>query len=88
MNWEPLRRIRPPKDAEVLWVEVTDKDLHFLDGMLMVTDGLANVRREYREHGGRKLFKLYVAPGQLDEVRRLVERARAFASIGEVLPGP
>lgn len=78
---------RPPQDAEVIWVETTDKALHFLDGILMATDGLANVRREYREEEGRKLFKVYVAPGAVEEVLRLLERARRFAPVGEVRLG-
>ncbi|MCD5408787.1 DUF4911 domain-containing protein [Candidatus Bipolaricaulota bacterium] len=68
-------------------METTDKALHFLDGILMATDGLANVRREYREEGGRKLFKVYVAPGAVEEVLRLLERARRFAPVGEVRLG-
>ncbi|RLE31552.1 hypothetical protein DRJ54_00055 [Candidatus Acetothermia bacterium] len=87
MELEGLRRLVPPGEAEVLWVEIADKDLHFLDGVLMVTDGLANVRREFREEGGRKLFKLYIAPGQLEEVRRLIVRAGRFVHIGEVVSG-
>jgi len=55
--------------------------------MLMATDGLANVRREYREEGGRKLYKLYVAPGAVEEVLRLLERARRFAPVGETRRG-
>jgi len=84
VDFSRLLQLRPPQDAEVLWVETTDKALHFLDGMLMATDGLANVRREYREEGGRKLYKLYVAPGEVEEVLRLLERARRFAPVGEV----
>ena len=87
MDFSRLRQLRPPQVAEVLWVETTDKALHFLDGMLMATDGLANVRREYREEGGRKLYKLYVAPGAVEEVLRLLERARRFAPVGETRRG-
>lgn len=86
MNFDVLRRLKPPTDAEALWVEVSEKGLHFLDAVLMVTDGLANVRREYREVGGRKLFKVYIAPGQIPEVTRLITRARRFVPIGELQP--
>ncbi len=77
----------PPGDAEILWVEISDRDLHFLDAALMVTDGLANVRREYKLVGGRKLYKLFVAPGQLGEVERLIARAGRFVPIGRVIRG-
>lgn len=87
MDFSRLRTLTPPRDAEVVWVETTDKALHFLDGMLMATDGLANVRREYRGEEGRKLFKLYVAPGAMEEVLRLLERARRFAPVGEIRRG-
>ncbi|MEN3009598.1 MAG: HAD family hydrolase [Candidatus Bipolaricaulaceae bacterium] len=36
-----------------------------MDGIFGMHDGVANVRREYREVGGRKLFKIFVAPGCL-----------------------
>lgn len=74
----------PPREARVLWVETTDAGLHFLDAVLMATDGLANVRREYREEVGRKLYKVFVAPQAEEEVMRLLRRAGEFVPIGEV----
>jgi len=70
----------------VLWVETTDQGLHFLDAVLMATDGLANVRREYREEGGRKLYKVFVCPQAVGEVVRLLRRAGEFVPVGEVRP--
>ncbi|MBC7099185.1 hypothetical protein H5T52_08730 [Candidatus Bipolaricaulota bacterium] len=77
----------PPADAAVIWVEATDKALHFIDGVLMATDGLANVRREYRVEGGRKLYKLYASPQGVEEVLALLSRAARYVPIGEVRVG-
>ncbi len=80
----PLRHQTPPKAAHVLWVEMDEDALHFVDGVFGLYDGLANVRREYRDVGGRKLFKIFVAPGCLAEALEILERAKKFVDIGEI----
>ncbi len=75
---------RPPKEAQVLWVETPDSAIHVLDGILAATDGLVNVRREYTSEGDRKLFKIYVAPGALDEVSGLLRALGRHVYVGEV----
>ena len=79
-----LWALTPPPDAAVLWVETTDQALHFIDGLFMTTDGLANVRREYREDNGRKFYKLYVSPQGKDDVISLLKHAAKFAPVGEL----
>ncbi|MEN3010467.1 MAG: hypothetical protein ABDI20_05750 [Candidatus Bipolaricaulaceae bacterium] len=83
-----LRSLPPPKEAHVLWVELDEEGLHFVDGIFGLHDGVANVRREYREVGGRKLFKIFVAPGCLSEALEVLERAKKFVRIGEIQVEP
>lgn len=73
-----------PPDATVIWVETQDEALHFIDGVLMATDGLANVRRKYRVEKGRKLYKLYVSPQGVEDVLALLSRAAKYVPIGEI----
>jgi len=80
-----LRNLNPPKKMHVLWVEMDEETLHMVDGAFGVSDGLANVRREYREIGGRKFFKIYVAPGGLEEALEILNRLKKFVRIGEVM---
>lgn len=79
-----LRKLTPPKEAHVLWVEMDEEALHFVDGIFGLHDGVANVRREYREIGGRKFFKIFVAPGCLAEALEVLDRAKEYVRIGEV----
>ncbi|MGC8963376.1 MAG: hypothetical protein ACP5LK_05400 [Candidatus Bipolaricaulaceae bacterium] len=69
----------------VLWVEMEEEALHLVDGAFGMSDGVANVRREYREIKGRKFFKIYVAPGWLSEALEVLERLKKFVEIGEVI---
>jgi len=78
----------PPSDATVIWVETRDEALHFIDGVLMTTDGLANVRREYRMEKGRKLYKLYVSPQGVEDVLTLLSRAARYVPVGEIRVEP
>lgn len=73
-----------PRDAVTMWVEMEAEAVHFLDAVFSAFDGIANVRREYREQGAKKLFKIYVAPGCILEAERLVRSAGRFVPIGEV----
>ncbi|MCS7239994.1 MAG: hypothetical protein NZ651_01940 [Candidatus Bipolaricaulota bacterium] len=80
-----LRNLTPPKKMHVLWVEMDEETLHTVDGAFAIHDGLVNVRREYREVGGRKLFKIYVAPGCLAEALAVLDRLKKIVRIGEVI---
>lgn len=80
-----LRNLNPPKKMHVLWVEMDEETLHTVDGAFGMSDGLANVRREYREIGGRKFFKIYVAPGGFEEALEILNRLKKFVRIGEVM---
>ncbi|MFO8034528.1 MAG: hypothetical protein R6U88_05135 [Candidatus Bipolaricaulota bacterium] len=78
----------PPGDAQVLWVETPDDAIHILDGIFAATDGLVNVRREYIGGGDSKLFKMYVAPGALEEVRALLRGIGRYVPVGEIRTEP
>jgi hypothetical protein len=80
-----LRGLKPPQKMHVLWVEVDEEVLHTVDGAFGMDDGVANVRREYREVGGRKFFKIYVAPGCLAEALEVLDRLKRAVPIGEVI---
>ncbi|MBC7222013.1 hypothetical protein H5T56_03410 [Candidatus Bipolaricaulota bacterium] len=69
----------------VLWVEMDEESLHLVDGAFGMSDGVANVRREYREKDGRKFFKIYVAPGCLAEALEVLNRLQDTVSIGEII---
>ncbi len=79
-----LRRLTPPRKMHVLWVEMDEEILHTVDGAFGLSDGVANVRREYREMSGRKFFKIYVAPGYLAEALAVLERLKRSVPLGEV----
>lgn len=65
-------------------METDPEAIHFLDAIFATGEGLANVRREYREEGGRRLFKLYIAPGGEEEARWTLRRAARHVRIGEI----
>jgi len=73
-----------PRDAVTMWVETGAEAVHFLDAVFSAFDGIGNVRRQYREEGAKKLFRIYVAPGCTAEAERLVRSAARFVPIGEV----
>jgi hypothetical protein len=79
-----LRNFKPPEELHILWVEMDEEALHMVDGVFGMSDGVANVRREYREIEGRKFFKIFVAHGCLDEALETLERLKKFVRIGEV----
>lgn len=79
-----VQELPAPKKMHVLWVEMDEDTLHTVDGAFGMSDGVANVRREYREIGGRKFFKIYVAPGCLGEALEVLSRLRRSVRIGEV----
>jgi len=82
-------RVEPAKvkSAKVFWINTTKKELHFIDGIVIAYDGLANVRREYQVRKGRHYFKVYVAPGMEDEFMKLIKHLQQVAAIPEVLEG-
>ncbi len=77
-----------PPEVHVVWVEAPDDAIHLVDGIFAATDGLVNVRREYVAEDGRKFFKVYVAPGALDEVCALLRAMRACVQVGELRVDP
>lgn len=79
-----LRTLPRPGDAVTVWVETDAEAVHFLDAAFSGLDGIANVRREYRDEGARKMFRIYVAPGQLDDALRALRFAARFVAIGEI----
>jgi len=83
-----LRSLAWPNDAITAWVEMEPEAVHFLDAVFSSSSGLANVRREYRDEAPRRLFKLFIAPGCVDEVGRTLSRASQYVRIGEMKVDP
>ncbi len=83
-RWAALRALPKPGDALTAWVDTDPEAIHFLDAVFATGPGLANVRREYRDEGGVRLFKLYLAPGAVDEALAVLRRASGYVRIGEV----
>lgn len=83
-----LRALPRPGDAVTVWVETEPDAVHFLDAAFSAGPGLGNVRREYRDDGAKKLFKIYVAPGCVDDALQSLRRAARFVPIGEVRVEP
>lgn len=83
-RWAALRALPKPGEALTAWVDTDPTAIHFLDAAFAAEPGLANVRREYRDEGGKRLFKLYLAPGAADEALAVLRRASQHVRIGEV----
>lgn len=79
-----VRSLPRPTDAITAWVEMEPEAVHFLDAVFSSGAGLANVRREYRDEPPRRMFKVFIAPGCVAEVRRTLVQAARYVRIGEV----
>lgn len=73
-----------PDDSIELYVELEEEDLHFLDAVIEGYDGIANVRREYREKDGGKEFRILTSPGCLDRTIGIIRDLRRFIFIGKI----
>lgn len=79
-----VRSLARPADAITAWVEMEPEAVHFLDTVFSSGSGLANVRREYCDEGARRWFKVFIAPGCVEEVRRTLVRTARYVHIGEI----
>jgi hypothetical protein len=73
-----------PQDTRALYVELDEKDVHFLEMILTAYDGVAHLRRDWHMREGRRFFKILVPPDFLDEVERILEQVRKHVKIGEI----
>ena len=79
----------PPVESIEVFVELEEEDLHFLDAVIEGYDGIANVRREYRETAGDKEFRIYTSPGCLDQTLQVIRDLRRFIFVGRItVEGP
>lgn len=79
-----LNTSKPPRDTVEIYVEMREKDLNFLETILKGYDGIAHVRRDWFQRGGRRFFKILVPPGLEAEVERVLEGLREYIWIGEI----
>lgn len=75
----------PPQDTVDLFVEMKEKDVHFLEMILKAYDGIAQLRRDWFVREGRRFFKILVPPDLVDEVKRVLENMQKYIEIGEIL---
>lgn len=74
----------PPDDSIEVYVELEEEDLYFLDAVIEGYDGIANVRREYREVEGDKEFRILTSPGCLDRTLDVIRDLRRFIFVGRI----
>lgn len=74
----------PPDDSIEVYVELEEEDLYFLDAVIEGYDGIANVRREYREVEGDKEFRILTSPGCLDRTLEVIRDLRRFIFVGRI----
>ncbi|MCF7890819.1 DUF4911 domain-containing protein [Candidatus Bipolaricaulota bacterium] len=74
----------PPDDSLEVYVELEEEDLYFLDAVIEGYDGIANVRREYREIEGDKEFRILTSPGCLDKTLAVIRDLRRFIFVGRI----
>ncbi len=74
----------PPDDSIEVYVELEEEDLYFLDAVIEGYDGIANVRREYREVEGAKEFRILTSPSCLDRTIEVIRDLRRFIFVGRI----
>jgi len=75
----------PPAGSLEVYVELEEEDLYFLDAIIEGYDGIANVRREYREVDGDKEFRILTSPGCLNKTLSVIRDLRRFIFIGRII---
>lgn len=75
-------------DTLELYVELPEREIHLLDTIVSGYDGIAQVRRDWICHQGRRYCKVLVPPGFLEETRQVLEWARGHLAIGEIRLSP
>jgi hypothetical protein len=76
--------VEAPQDTVNLFVEMSEKDVHFLEMILKAYDGIAHLRRDWFVREGRRFFKILVPPDFVEEVKRLLAHMRKYIEIGEI----
>jgi|GEM_PF-856767 hypothetical protein len=79
-----LRELPAPREVYTLWVETNEAAVAFIEAVLLLEDHIANVRREFRKIGDHTWFKMFVTPGCLEEILRILERLKRFVYVGAV----
>jgi len=78
----------PPQDTIALYVEMNEKDVHFLEMIIEAYDGVAHLRRDWFMRDGRRFFKILVPPDFEDELKGILENMRAYIEVGEIRTSP
>jgi hypothetical protein len=77
----------PPTDTITIYVEMDEKDIHFLGSVVKGYDGVAHVRRDWVVADGSRWVKIFVPPGFERDIERIIDHAREFIKIGRVRVG-
>jgi hypothetical protein len=75
----------PPREALIVYVELSEEDVHFFDSALKAFDHKVNPRRDVKLIRGKLYYKNYVAPDFWPEVESLLEMLRQYVSLGEIV---
>lgn len=75
---------RPPQDTLALYVEMDERDIHFLETIIKGYDGVAHVRRDWLMSDGKRFVKILVPPDLMGEVRQILANISDYIKIGEI----
>ncbi len=78
----------PPQEALTVYVELSEKDVHFFDSALKAFDHKVNPRRDVKLINGKIYYKNYVAPDFWPEIQSLLETLRQYVTIGDIVVEP
>ncbi len=73
-----------PTDTITFYVEMDEKDIHFLSSVIKGYDGIAHVRRDWIEQDDIRVVKIFVPPGFEDDVLGILEHAKHYIPIGKI----
>ncbi|MCS7198274.1 MAG: DUF4911 domain-containing protein [Candidatus Bipolaricaulota bacterium] len=83
-----LSDLPPPREALTVYVEISEKDVHFFDSALKAFNHRVTPRRDARLINGKLYYKSYVAPDFWPEIQSLLETLRRYIEIGEIKVEP
>lgn len=75
---------KAPDNTISYFVEMDEKDIHFLGSVVKGYDGIAHVRRDWIVRDGSRWVKILVPPGFEEDVDHVLEHAREFIRIGRI----
>ena len=72
-----------PDNTITYYVQMDEKDIHFLSSVIKGYDGIAHVRRDWIVREGYRWVKIMVPPGFDGEFQDVLDHASKFIRIGD-----